>query len=109
MNLLDHSEMDAVAYILILFSLASLMFLFTQILVHIYDRNVNPVVAKGYQNGHARGDSSSRVRDVEEFELEGLSSDDEGDDEHGRMLRRSEEGPSLDSHSTVGKNQQSSI
>ena len=54
------------------------------VLLHIYASYVwpvdrNPVVLpkmNGRANGHMRGDSQ-RLRDAEEFELEGLMSDDE--------------------------------
>ena len=86
MALLTGAHVTHVAYILILYSIAFLLFLFVNILVHLYaayawpvDRN--PVIlpkAKGRTNGHIRGDSQ-RLRDAEEFELEGLMSDDEVD------------------------------
>lgn len=105
MELVDQSDMDHVAYILIIYSLAFLMFLFTHILIHIYDRYANPPMKnKDFANGHAE---NGRVRDAEEFELDGLMSDDEGD-ESRQMLRESEDGPSLDSHSTMGKNHENS-
>jgi hypothetical protein len=93
MSLISHSDMDGVAYILVLFSLASVLFLFVHILVHIYDRNTSSDdKTKPYTNGHAR-DPNGRVRDAEEFELEGLTSDDEDDArEDGRMLRSSQDG-----------------
>lgn len=104
MELIDKSAMDHVAYILIIFSLAFLMFLFTHILIHIYDTKANPSPnIKNYATTHAN--ENGRAREAEEFELEGLTSDDEGEESRA-MLRRSEDGPSLDSHSTVGKNQE---
>lgn len=106
MNLIAHSGIDGVSYVLIMYSLASMVFLFTNMLVHMYDRLANPEERKGYSNGHIRLNGHAeegRVRDAEEFELEGLSSDDEGDESHG-MLRRSHDRASLDTPSTVGKN-----
>ena len=86
MALLAGAQVTHVAYILILFSVSFLLFLFVAVLLHIYasftwpvDRN--PVALpklNGRANGHARGDSQ-RLRDAEEFELEGLMSDDEVD------------------------------
>lgn len=105
MELVDQSAMDHVAYILIIFSLAFLMFLFTQILIHLYDRNVNQPSTKDLTNGHTA--ENGRVRDAEEFELEGLTSDDEGDESRG-MLRNNTDRTSLDSHSTVGKHNENS-
>jgi hypothetical protein len=104
MLLVDQSSMDHVAYILILFSTAFMVFLFAHMLVHLYDRNANPQPhAKDFDNHEAE---NGRVRDAEEFELDGLMSDDEAD-EGRRMLRRSEDGLGSDSSpSTVGRNNQ---
>jgi len=93
MILVAGSDMDHVAYILILFSLAFLVFLFANMLVSLYDRLANPAAeGKGFANGNAgyssvngRPMEEGRVRDAEEFELEGLTSDDEDED---RPLRR---------------------
>ncbi|KAM7202577.1 putative ytp1-like protein [Naviculisporaceae sp. PSN 640] len=75
--------MDAVAYVLILYSLAFLLFLFVMMLVNVYDRAANPIGAKNAPNGHAlRGaEEDGRLRDAGEFELEGLMTDDEEDEE----------------------------
>lgn len=104
MLLVDQSSMDHVAYLLILFSVAFLVFLFAHMLIHLYDRNANPIVKGKEFDSHAA--ENGRVRDAEEFELDGLMSDDEAD-EGRRMLRRSEDGVGSDSSpSTVGKNNQ---
>ncbi|KAI6778512.1 uncharacterized protein J7T54_005036 [Emericellopsis cladophorae] len=95
MLLVAGSDMDHVAYILILFSLASLVFLFANMLVHMYDRLANPTSSKemnGYTGVNGRPMEEGRIRDAEEFELEGLTSDGEADDEGRGMLRRSQEG-----------------
>lgn len=121
MVLISESGIDHVAYVLILYSLAFLLFLFTNVLIHLYDRSVNgaglPKGANGL-NGHVpvgsqrRGVSSvdeRRLRDVEEFELDGLMSDDE-DEEHAqrrKLLKEREpdaEAEGLSSPSTVGRN-----
>jgi hypothetical protein len=96
--------LDHVAYILILYSFAFLMFLFVCMLIHLYDRVANPIDglapkdggedASGLANGHTRrggGAEDRRVRDAEEFELEGLMSDDE-DDGAARGRRRTSAG-----------------
>jgi hypothetical protein len=104
MLLVDQSSMDHVAYLLILFSVAFIVFLFAHMLIHLYDRNANPQVKSKDFDSHAA--ENGRVRDAEEFELDGLMSDDEAD-EGRRMLRRSEDGAgSVSSPSTVGKNNQ---
>lgn len=121
MSLIADSGIDHVAYVLILYSLAFLMFLFANVLVHIYDRGVNGTIAPKALNGHAvqgthrQGVSSvdeRRLRDVEEFELDGLMSDDEDEEQAQRrkLLKEGEsdrsegEGEPLSSPSTVGRN-----
>jgi CBS domain containing-hemolysin-like protein len=97
MNLVASSSMDHVAYILILFSLAAIVFLFANMLIHLYDRLANPLLstkdlsANGYTGLNGRPMEEGRAHDAEEFELEGLTSDDEDEDEERRMLRRSRE------------------
>ncbi|KAI9850485.1 MAG: hypothetical protein M1838_005623 [Thelocarpon superellum] len=112
MKLISDAGVTHVSYILILYSMAFLMFLLANMLVHLYAVNAptsksttaNDVTSSGTSqraNGHAtRGsrmaaDGGTRVRDAEEFELEGLMSDDEqgdeGDEEEdGMVTKRSE-------------------
>lgn len=123
MALVNDSGIDAVAYVLILYSLAFLTFLFTNVLVSLYDRGANQISAtKAYGrgvNGHAtpghHGPASDerRLRDVEEFELDGLMSDDEDEEQAQRRkllkegdVERSSDGDNegLSSPSTVGRN-----
>ena len=101
MQLVAGSGMDHVAYILILYSVAFIVFLFVNILIGVYDRAVNAdFLAAKYQqlqsgsaveagparvSGHVRSDSHE-VRDAEEFELGELLTDDEDDEE--RSSRR---------------------
>src|SRR5690348_7611020 len=80
MLLLAGSGIDHVAYVMILYSLASLLFLFTMTLIHIYDR-ANPLPKKPLTNGHAVRGDDAQVRDANKFELDGLVSDEE-DEEH---------------------------
>lgn len=105
MLLIDASALDHVSYILIIFSIAFIVFLFAHMLIHLYDRNANPPInTKDFADSRTAEDG--RVREAEEFELDGLMSDDEAD-EGRRMLRRSEDGLGSDSSpSTVGKNNQ---
>jgi hypothetical protein len=105
MNLVAGSAMDHVSYILITYSLASIMFLFVNMLICLWDRLAHPVLDtkelghNHYANGLAVEDG--QLRDAQEFELDGLMSDDD-DDPSRRML-----GPnSEDSAATVGRNQQ---
>lgn len=120
MELVDASGMDAVAYVLILYSLSFLLFLFVNVLIHLYDRSMNaPGSAPKNANGHAtaaHGASSDerRLRDVEEFELDGLMSDEEDEEQAQRRKllkeadgeRSGSEGDAeiLSSPSTVGRN-----
>ncbi|MCJ1304946.1 hypothetical protein MMC08_007759 [Hypocenomyce scalaris] len=99
MLLLSEAHVTHVSYILILYSVAFLLFLFVNMLLHLYASyawpiNPGPAVkidqeafrtngrANGGLNGHAMsGANDSRVRDAEEFELEGLMSDGEEESE----------------------------
>jgi hypothetical protein len=82
MQLLSDAHVTHVSYILILYSVAFLLFLFVNMLIHLYavhawqqtkknDAEAPRANGNGAPNGHVR------VRDAEEFELQGLMSDDE--------------------------------
>ncbi|KAI0015116.1 hypothetical protein F4780DRAFT_765566 [Xylariomycetidae sp. FL0641] len=104
MALVAGSGIDHVAYILILYSLSFLLFLFVNMLINIYDRNTpDDVASKESANGRLgpRLNGNVPLRDAQEFELEGLMSDDE--DDHARRRARDDE-DGLNSPSTVGKN-----
>ncbi|KAI0123367.1 hypothetical protein BJ170DRAFT_106600 [Xylariales sp. AK1849] len=104
MHLVAGSGIDHVAYILILYSLAFLVFLFTMMLVNLYDRNASDSVpTKDIANGRLgpRMNGHVPVRDAQEFELEGLMSDDEDDTRRDRLQA---EMNGLESPSTLGKN-----
>ncbi|KAF2678993.1 hypothetical protein K458DRAFT_394402 [Lentithecium fluviatile CBS 122367] len=84
MQILSDAHVTHVSYVLILYSIAFLLFLFVNMLIHLYAVHVwgettksdtETLRANGRPNGHARPDP--RVRDAEEFELEGLISGDE--------------------------------
>ncbi|PGH13940.1 hypothetical protein AJ79_03355 [Helicocarpus griseus UAMH5409] len=110
MELLSNAGVSHVSYILILYSIAFLLFLFVNVLLHIYAVHAWPETAKydGHSrsmsrshrthgrtdssfpsdsehmgaNGHARGQSQNQhVRDAEEFELEGLIGDSDKEDD----------------------------
>ncbi|KAK4065406.1 hypothetical protein Trihar35433_7526 [Trichoderma harzianum] len=90
MSLIDGSSMDVISYILILYSLAFLVFLFANMLIHLYDRLSNPPLdTKGFTNGHThlngRAVEDGQIRAAEEFELDGLSTDDEDDERQGML------------------------
>ena len=119
MKLLSDANVTHVSYILILYSIAFLLYLFVNILLYVYASHVwpddesngtrgpyhsnssrslslagpsnlrKPSTINGGVAGSAngsvrlprhRGTDSQQVRDAEEFELEGLISDGEGDD-----------------------------
>ena len=96
MQLISDAGFTHVSYILVLYSFAFLMFLFTNMLIHLYSANSTPPVppkdtdTERMQrvNGHSRGTDSRQIRDAEEFELAALMSDEE----------------SPESPSTLGKN-----
>lgn len=84
MQILADAHVTHVSYVFILYSIAFLLFLFVNLLIHLYAVHVWGENAKGDAeaprangNGYARADR--RVRDAEEFELEGLVSDDDDD------------------------------
>lgn len=109
MTLVAASSMDHVSYILILYSLAFLVFLFTMILIHLYDRNAIPDEAtKPTANGRLgpRLNGHVPVRDAQEFELEGLMSDDEDDERRDTSQRLAGDDSGLESPSTLGKNEE---
>ncbi|KAI1495471.1 hypothetical protein F5X99DRAFT_403437 [Biscogniauxia marginata] len=104
MSLIDSSSIDHVAYILILYSLAFLVFLFANMLITVYDRNStielpNKELANGRLGPRLNGNVP--VRDAQEFELEGLMSDDE-DDSPRRQV--GDDDSDSNSPSTVGRN-----
>ncbi|KAI0117847.1 hypothetical protein GGR51DRAFT_500286 [Nemania sp. FL0031] len=101
MELIANSGMDHVAYILILFSLAALMFLFTLMLIHVYDSNASPNLPHKEMDADRLGprlNGGTQVRDAQEFELEGLMSDDED----GTPAKHTQDDDSL--NSTLGRN-----
>lgn len=83
-QLLSDAGVTHVSYVLILFSLAFLLFLFVNMLLHLYavyawGENSNEDTEAAQPNGHMNGTARAqrRVRDAEEFELEGLISDED--------------------------------
>ncbi|KAE8351677.1 hypothetical protein BDV28DRAFT_136564 [Aspergillus coremiiformis] len=101
MQLLHDAGITHVSYILILYSIAFILFLFVNILLHIYavhawpeSTKASPACSSGeeeaaqstsrangsFRNGHARSNSEAQhIHDADAYELEGLISDeDEG-------------------------------
>ena len=83
MNLLTNTGVSHVSYILLLYSISFLLFLFVCMLLHLYASYawpLEPIRSKARANGGLNGNVGHvvrRLRDAEEFELEGLMSDDE--------------------------------
>jgi hypothetical protein len=101
MQLISDAGITHVSYVLVLYSFSFLMFLLTNILLHVYATNSSPPVPPKdvetperipRMNGLARSESRE-IRDVQEFELEGLMSEDE----------------SPNSPSTLGKNNEAVV
>jgi hypothetical protein len=101
MQLLHDAGITHVSYVLILYSIAFILFLFVNILLHIYavhawpnsaklsahsrsSSTTDPVQDSTFINGHARSASETQqVHDAEAFELQGLISDEEDEDVPG--------------------------
>lgn len=101
MQLLHDAGITHVSYVLILYSIAFVLFLFVNILLHIYAVHVWPDSGKklparssseeeeaqgathangSFLNGHVRSNSETQhIHDAEAYELEGLISDEEDD------------------------------
>jgi len=101
MQLISDAGITHVSYVLVLYSFAFLIFLFVNMLLHLYAVNSSPPVPPKdtestprlpRMNGHAPTDSR-QIRDAEEFELEGLMSEDE----------------TPESPSTLGKNNETRV
>ncbi|KAF9884255.1 hypothetical protein FE257_001930 [Aspergillus nanangensis] len=106
MELLDRAGIMHVSYVLILYSIAFILFLFVNVLLHIYAVHAWPESTKPdateeesdqprFMNGHARSTSDARrINDAEAFELQGLISDEEDEnkpDDHHMGPRKVED------------------
>ena len=93
MAILSDLHVTHVSYILLLYSIAFLLYLFVSVLLTLYANHAWPITESkdaavekenAVENGHPAGangnfhDRDARIRDAEEFELEGLMSEDEG-------------------------------
>lgn len=99
MTLVSDAGITHVSYVLVLYSFAFLLFLFTNMLLHLYAVNSAPPVPPKdngepvrapRMNGHTRGSDSRQIRDAEEFELEGLMSEDEGPESPSTLGKNNE-------------------
>jgi hypothetical protein len=105
MQLISDAGITHVSYVLILYSFAFIVFLFVNMLLHLYAINAPPPVPPKNIDGERpsrlprinshRPTDSRQIRDAEEFELAGLMSEDE------------EESP--ESPSTLGKNSEARV
>ena len=107
MDLIASSGMDHVSYILIVYSMSTILFLLVHVLITVYDRAMpatHPAPA-----GLDVSRNRDHVRDAEQFELGELASDDDEDEVEGLMkkqghsLSSSDDGTSS-SPSTLGRN-----
>ncbi|KAL2002602.1 hypothetical protein VTN02DRAFT_6412 [Thermoascus thermophilus] len=97
MQLLSDAHVDHVSYLLILYSIAFFLFLFVNVLLHIYAVHAwpnsatvnNHAVKSGRINGHLSQAEAQQIHDAEAFELQGLISEEENDDDGAR--RKGEE------------------
>ncbi|QIW98447.1 hypothetical protein AMS68_003965 [Peltaster fructicola] len=90
MHLLAQNNVTHVSYILILYSISFLLFLFVLMMIHLYSAYAKPTEKpiRIDDERHTRGNGhisipsvdDRRAHDAEEFELEGLMSDDEAAD-----------------------------
>lgn len=99
MQLVSDAGISHVSYVLVLYSFAFIVFLFVNMLLHLYAVNSAPAPPpKDVETPASRANGQARqVRDAEEFELEGLMSDDEDGD------------GGINSPSTLGKNNEARV
>ena len=84
MALLAAAHVSHVSYVLLVYSIAFLLFLFVCLLLHLYAIHASPTLlprtgSSGEETGALNGYADPRTREAEEFELDGLMSDDEGE------------------------------
>ena len=95
--LLSDLHVTHVSYILILYSIAFLLFLFVVVLLHLYAQHAWPIKPKNGIVLPPTPTTNGHIRDVEEFELEGLMTDEEErsseDISEGSAARRRKEVP----------------
>jgi hypothetical protein len=93
MALLATAHVSHVSYILLLYSISFLLFLFVSMLLHLYASYTWPLETqpKILANGGVNGYVDRTVRDAEEFELEGLMSEDEVSEESAGAAGRRKE------------------
>jgi len=105
MQLVSDAGISHVSYVLVIYSFSFLLFLLTNVLLHLYAVNAVPAVPpKDIEapprlpriNGHQRNTASRQIRDAEEFELQGLMSDED-------------ELKSPNSPSTLGRNNEARV
>lgn len=100
MLMISDAGITHVSYVLVLYSFAFIIFLFTNMLLHLYAVNSVPAVPPKdderverlpRMNGHTRQTPSRQIREAEEFELEGLMSDDEHPESPSTLGKNNEE------------------
>jgi hypothetical protein len=106
---LAHLGVTHVSYILLIFSASFLLFLFVNVLLHIYTQSAMPIDGKrgdvtGPEGGirlpaspadprhqRTRQRDAARAKAAEEFELEGLISEEEEEEDQGQSSSRDAE------------------
>ncbi|KAI4213680.1 MAG: hypothetical protein LQ351_003646 [Letrouitia transgressa] len=97
MALLSSAHVTHVSYILILYSLAFLLFLYVAMLLHLYAVQVWPATPPKPNNPNGtlqrpNGHLERRIHDAEEFELQGLISEDDDNPHEGKTGSRFRDG-----------------
>lgn len=95
MSLIDASSMDHVSYILVLLSVACIVFLFANILIYIYDCLTTDITSHHeYYKQHTAERGAPTATD--DFELRGLISDEENENLQKRSSESGSSGTLID-------------
>jgi hypothetical protein len=102
MALIDASSIDHVSYILVLLSVACIVFLFANVVIYIYDHLANATEQNDNENS---GNNSQGHVEEGEYELRGLISEDNYDDDpdESKPMLNGEEGVSNFEGSRAGR------
>ncbi|KAL2783519.1 hypothetical protein BJX66DRAFT_318413 [Aspergillus keveii] len=102
MALIDASSIDHVSYILVLLSVACIVFLFANVIIYIYDHLAN--ATEQNDNENSKNNSQGHVEEGE-YELHGLISEDNYDDDpdESKPMLNGEEGGSSFEGSRAGR------
>ncbi|KAL5606857.1 uncharacterized protein BROUX77_004050 [Berkeleyomyces rouxiae] len=89
MDLIEESDMDHVSFIFITISMAALTFLFANYVIRLYSQLSGPIATPPQHQRIPHNDSEAerQVAHAEEFELEGLTDDEDEDDARGLLVK----------------------